>query len=79
MHRLKRALAGAMAALLVMQCVPYATLADEPEPAASTVETESTDVLSTDTAPQQDETDSEMIPDSDAEAEEPEGTTPVEQ
>lgn len=43
MHGWKRALAGMMASLLILQCAPYATLADELDTTAPTAQSESTE------------------------------------
>lgn len=56
MHKWKRALAGIMAALLVLQSAPYATLADELEPAVQSAQTESTEVPASEPIPEQTET-----------------------
>lgn len=55
MHKWKRALAGIMAALLVLQSAPYATLADELEPAVQSAQTESTEVPASEPIPEQTE------------------------
>lgn len=64
MNKWKRALAGAMSALLVLQCVPYAALADEADPAVSTVQTESADLLDNDAVPEETETPATPVPQS---------------
>lgn len=60
MNEWKRVLAGAMSALLVLQCMPYHALADEVGSTVSTTQTESEDTVSD--APQATEVPAESLP-----------------